>query len=339
MPFRVVDSFDEPSDGNEVLLVVDRWNDWFTWVTQFHVVIVTGDRARIGIGNVKIGFSGMESTAAVTRPFLGQGFLRLNAPWFSIGQDENYYESLNELGEDFRAAYLADMRDLAADLPLLEATRSEQVVTESLLRDISIDRVRTRFHSLASGNAALTNFAFKFTLPQDARTPEAPPELTFEVVPNSVPPTNVHVIIGRNGVGKTRCFDCLSRSFLGLRTRDGGAPGILQSLNPLTDILGVDLGFAGLVTVSFSPFDEYGPLVASTAHLEVKYAYVGLIREAAESSEGRGTVQDDDPSILTIKGRPELTKDFLKSLDACRVGARHRLLTAALVILEADPLF
>lgn len=34
-----------------------------------------------------------------------------------------------------------------------------------------------------------------------------PPSLTFNVVPESQPPTNVHVIIGRNGVGKSRLLN------------------------------------------------------------------------------------------------------------------------------------
>lgn len=339
MVFRIVDSGLATSDGNEVLLVLDRWNDWYTWVTQFHVVVVKADNTRVNVGNVKIAFAGMTTSNPVTSNFLTTTFPRLNAPWFSIGQDENYYETLNDLGDQFRDTYLSDLRDVARDLALLEEHAGEEVFRRSLLRDIDLGRVRTRFHALATGNLTLTNFAFRFKFPPDSRVQEPPPELTFQVTPNSSPPSNVHVVIGRNGVGKTRCFDYLSRTFLGLRTRDGGSPGTLEPLNTLDQLIGKGHGFAGLVTASFSPFDEYGPLVASTAGLEVKYSYIGLIREVAESTESRGTGGQDDPSTLTIKGRPELTKDFLKSLEACRVGARRKRLSTALEILEADPLF
>ena len=59
MTFRIVDSYSSPSSGNEVLLVRDNWNDWFTWVTQFYVVVVTADKQRIDIGQVKIAKKGM----------------------------------------------------------------------------------------------------------------------------------------------------------------------------------------------------------------------------------------------------------------------------------------
>lgn len=72
LSFRVVDSTSAPSSGNEVLLGRDNWNDWFTWVTQFHVIVVTGDRRRIDIGNVKIARAGMTSESAVSSALLGR---------------------------------------------------------------------------------------------------------------------------------------------------------------------------------------------------------------------------------------------------------------------------
>lgn len=338
MVFRVVDSALAASKGNEVLLVVDRWNDWFIWVTQFHVIVVKADGTRVSVGDVKIAFAGMTRDAPIASTFLPITFSHLEAPWFSIGQNENYYETLNDLGDEFRDAFLFNLRDVAWDLALLDENAGEEVLRKSLLRDIDLERVRRRFHALATGNLALTNFAFKFRLPPDARMEGPPVELTFQVVPDSLPPSNVHVIIGRNGVGKTRCFDHLSRTFLGLRTREGNSPGALEPLGDLAQLIGESHGFAGLVTVSFSPFDEYGPLVVPAANLSVKYSYIGLIREAAEAVENRGT-DDQNPGTLTIKGRSELTKDFLKSLEACRIGARRKRLVTAFEILEADPLF
>ena len=47
MSFRIVESASAPSNGNEVLLVRDNWNDWFTWVTQFYVIVVTQENQRI----------------------------------------------------------------------------------------------------------------------------------------------------------------------------------------------------------------------------------------------------------------------------------------------------
>lgn len=347
MLFRIVGSISAPSDGNEVLLVRDNWNDWFIWVTQFYVIVVTLDNQRIDIGQVKIAKSGMTHESAVSSALLPDTFPQLDETWFSIGQTENYYEQLNELGDQYRDRYLEAIRDIARTPEMLEKYASEAVLKRSLLRDINIDRVRNRFHRLSIGDAALTKFAFSFTFPQDPHTTDAPPELRFQVTPASNPPTNVHVVIGRNGVGKTRSFDYLARAFLGIPARNGGPVGTLTSLNPQNpfNLFGLDNplvgkghGFAGLVTVSFSPFDEYGPLVSSNSRLEVKYAYVGLIRESAEQISPTSD-DDDELATLTIKGRSELAKDFIKGISACRGAARRRRWLRAVELLEADPLF
>lgn len=341
MSFRIVESASAPSNGNEVLLVRDRWNDWFTWVTQFYVIVVTPENQRIEIGHVKIGQAGMTPEAAVTADLLPAAFPQLDEPWFSIGQTENYYEQLTELGDQYRDWYLSAIRDVARTPSMLSEYADEEVLQQSLLRDLDTDRVRNRFNRLAHGNSALTNFAFRFIFPQDPRTTDAPPQLSFQVKPDSNPPSNVHVVIGRNGVGKTRCFDYLSRAFLGLPARDGGAVGEigpLTSLGTLSPYAGKGHGFAGLVTVSFSPFDEYGPLVSSNAKLEVRYDYIGLIRESAEQMSPAGD-NENKPATLTIKGRPELARDFLKGIAACRGASRRRRWLRAIELLEADPLF
>ena len=126
--FRVVDSASAPSNGNEVLLGRDNWNDWFTWVTQFHVIVVTEDRRRIDIGNVKIAKAGMTPESAVGSALRDPVFSKLEAPWFSIGQTENYYEQLNELGEQLRDEYLLAMRDMARNPSLLEEYAAEEVL-------------------------------------------------------------------------------------------------------------------------------------------------------------------------------------------------------------------
>lgn len=339
MSFRIVDTTSAPSAGNEVLLVRDNWNDWFTWVTQFYVVVVTQDLRRIDLGHVKIARAGMTAQSAVTVALLPSFFNDLEAPWFSIGQNENYYEQLNELGVEYRDWYLHAIRDMAFRPALLDQYAEEEVLHRSLLRDIDLGRVRSRFNRLAGGDAALTNYAFRFTFPQAVGTANPPPQLTFQVIPASSPPTNVHVVIGRNGVGKTRCFDYLSRAFLGLPARGGGQAGELGPLGLANPFLGKGHGFAGLVTVSFSPFDEYGPLVSSTSRMEVRYSYIGLIRESAEQIRPSDVGEDDELATLTIKGRPELARDFLRSIAACRGAARRRRWLRAVELLEADPLF
>jgi predicted ATPase len=258
-----------------------------------------------------------------------------------MGQSENYYETLEDFGTEYREWFLKALRDCAFDLSILESNKFESVLSGSLLRDIDMQRVKTRFHRLANGDAELTPYDFKYLLPADPLSPDPPPLLSFSVRPNSYPPTNIHVLIGRNGVGKTRCFDLLSRAFLGMAASDGGAPGSLtHEAGRSTSWRHEDRSFAGLVTVSFSPFDKYGPLVGEDPNLSVKYDYVGLIRETAIDAAPQPQDESGNPRAnITIKSHVELTEDFIKSIEACRRGARHGRWTRALKVLEADPLF
>jgi hypothetical protein len=78
-----------------------------------------------------------------------------------------------------------------------------------LLRNVSRATVRNQFNRLALGGTRLSAYEFSYTYPSPRGGPRvgesAQPDLN--VVPESQPPTNVHVIIGRNGVGKSRLLN------------------------------------------------------------------------------------------------------------------------------------
>ena len=184
-----------------VYLVPDNWNDWWKWVTQFTAVVVDELGIITTLGSVKIGQKGMAGGDADASPHLPDRFKRLTADFFSLGQTENYYETLAELGDDRRVEYLRSLRDCVFDLSILDDNATEPVMIGSLLRDKSVDRVRKRFNRLAHGNAALTRFSFEYQFPAAEKALDASPVLTFDVRPDVLPPTNVHVLLGRNGVG------------------------------------------------------------------------------------------------------------------------------------------
>lgn len=346
MKFRIVEDSSASSGGDEILLALDPWNDWFVWKTQFFAVYVDGTGKRTELGQVKVGRLGMNEKNSVSHELMEHHFSRLSAPWFSIGQSEDYYQQLIELGDTFREQYLTAMRDLAFDPVTLEEVEGESVVMRSLLRDISDERVRNRLNRLAHGNAALSSYDFSFSFPMDSESNAPPPVMDFLVVPHSTPPTNVHVIIGQNGAGKSRCFDLMSRTLLGLRARGGAEPGKItragKELSPFM-LSWDDQEFAGLVNVSFSPFEDYGPLLPADGENDFRYAYVGLIRESAveiERREAPATILSPQDQIQsqtpTIKGRLELANDFVDALKECRLPGRRKRWLSAIELLEAD---
>ncbi len=130
---------------------------------------------------------------------------------------------------------IVELNDFSYDLELFDRAYGEEVVGESLLRSVRSSLVRDRFHRLAHGNATLTRFEFEYLFPKPNKDINEP-TLSFYVDPTSIPPTNIHVLIGRNGVGKTRCFKNLTKS-IALLSKEKQAEdspfGILRSLDSI----------------------------------------------------------------------------------------------------------
>lgn len=308
-------------------LVNDRWDDWGKFATMFaaHLIDEVGERHELG--SVKIGHAGLRSgpagtTAANTRrPALPQTFDSLDHNYFSLGQTETYYEALSGVSPDLRIKYLRGLRDCAYDLEIFKQNLMEEVMVESLLRDVSEINVSKRFHRLAHGDATLTKFQFQYDFPDVPEVGQVP-TLAFAVRPFSVPPTNVHVLIGRNGVGKTRTIQRMASALLS--ENQLADCGRFTRLGDNAD----EWSFAGLVWISFSAFDEFD--LPPTRNGRMHATQVGL---RGRRETGEGTLE------AYLKPRAELTRDFLRALESCRSGPRASRLAAALETLESDPIF
>jgi len=195
-------------------LVHDNWNDWRKFKTMYTLYVVITPGVYRNVGSVKIGEKGM--TDATVSPDLPEHFDYLGDQFFSIGQDEDYYQTINQL-EGFRDQIYAGLRDCAFSQEIFSESLSEYIMGESLLRSLSTQSVRGRLHRLAHGNAELTHFGFVYSIPSDVIAGDT--ELRFDVSPSSTPSTNVHVLIGKNGVGKTRCLSGMIGAMTKTRAR------------------------------------------------------------------------------------------------------------------------
>lgn len=336
MLFTVIENWNEvPADARDrAFLVVDNWDDWFEFRTTFTLWVFDENAARHHLGSVKIGQVGLVGARAapdlpkgLRTPDIDKSFDALGPQFFSLGRDENYYETLMGLSANWRNRVLVGLRDFAYDLDLFEAVRHESVTTTSLLRGISASIVRGRLNRLAHGNAVLTEFKFNYVLPIRADG-VVPPTIRFEVKPDSIPPTNVHVLIGRNGVGKTQCMRGLAEALLG-RPPLAGENHIGQlAVEAIDDADEGEWYFAGLVMVCFSAFDDF--ILAPRVGDRVSSNHVGLV--------GLTTGQDGE-AVNTMKSLPDLAADFCDSFEACRHGLRSDRWRTAVATLESDDLF
>lgn len=308
-----------PRDGRRGVcyLTTDRWND-FGFETQFFLTYLEADGAQHEIGSVKIGGCGWSEDQL--KPDLMARFNELGDDLFSVGQDDDYYSRLRALPDRKGEAIMTALRDVAYNNEIFEQVRNETVTRVSLLRELSAAAVTGRLHRLAHGQVQLTPYSFSYHWPtSDGDTHDT---LQFQVVPHVQPPTNIHVVIGRNGAGKTRLLHGMGSALVG----GSDAEHVGRFLVGVDDATANDI--ANVVSVTFSAFDPFDPLPeAATRNREIKYSYVGLRHEPVDGQ--RATTKDAD----------ELAEEFASSLRRCTKGARRRRWLHAVKTLSGDPNF
>lgn len=306
---------------SQVLLWTDDWDDWFTYSTQYIVFIFDNMGVRHRIGNVKIGQFGMKS--GQRRPNLQPEFDRIGDEFFSVGQDDEYYENLTKLGTEIRDRVLQGLGDIALDADRFLRAMDEKVTGISLLRSVTRSTVEGQFRRLATGGARLNEFRFVYTTPPVRRLATGRAILSFEVKPDSMPPTNIHVLIGRNGVGKTHMLNNMSKAIIE-KQPDETQFGTFECTTEDKS------SFANLVSVTFSAFDPFEPLPTRKDRLNgLPCAYVGLKR-LGKTANG---------SPLPPKTPEKLSEEFGASVLVCSQGARLSRWRRALEMLETDPIF
>lgn len=326
MFFNVIQSHTRvPSEARlKSFLLVDNWDDWFKYNTMYSLVVFDEDGNRHAIGGVKIGQFGMEN--GQRRADIPDSFDQLDEIFFSLGQDDSYYVDLNELGPDLRDRILIGLRDIARDGNLFERALNEDVTGLSLLRSVSRSTVKGQYSRLAYGGARLTRYEFQYKAPKWPKSRVDPVELTFAVEPESMPPTSIHVLIGRNGVGKTHLLHHMARALVDAKA---GIPEVGEFISETEDIIS-DSIFSNVVSVTFSAFDPFQPLSERRDKSKgTHYSYIGL--------KHIGTTLEGKP--LGPKSPGQLSAEFGKSALLCSKGARAKRWRRALQMLEADPIF
>lgn len=338
MKFRKVKNTPDKSEKNTVYLVKDAWNDWFYWETLFTMFYSNDTGELYKIGNTKIASKGMKDLSALSEdekgqpfntPDLPEVFPSLDESFFSLGQSENFYETLNQISRNIRIEILNGIRDCAYDLEIYENYKSHPAMKESLLRDVSERNIKESLHAIAYEEDHNKPFNFSYLFPnRDVNEKEI--RLEFSVNNKDMPQSNIQAVIGRNGVGKTTLFSGFIKGVIKLNTENENPVGSLQVKE------GIEWGdnstyFNSLNLCSYSPFDRFGPVGSNILPSGVKYQYIGLM-----VLDLRG---NDKEQKLRPKSSDELHAEFCSSMQECLVGVRRKRWEECLNILENDPLF
>lgn len=319
-----------PKEGMEVgYLWTDQWDDWFTYNTMYYFTYFDRAGRKHEIGSVKIGQFDWEKKQR--RPNIPKRFEALSDEFFSLGQDIDYYKALMGLPEDERVVIFRALRDTAYDEELYARAIQEDVMTESLMRSSGARKTEIQYRAVIKEGVELTPFKFSYRSAKTPRSLTDPIELSFEVAPYASPPTNIHVLIGRNGVGKTRLLNGMTRALVdptSTRQRDGDFSFEESDFDLLSDSSET---FANLVSVTFSAFDEF-LTIGDT--LDKKKAIIGYTNVGLKKLVGR----KQDRKIIT-QDIARLSVDFANSALICSRGVRRSRWKRALETLETDSLF
>lgn len=193
----------------------------------------------------------------------------------------------------------------------------------SLLRDISINTLKKQFNRISHGGAVLTSYDFSFKYNKNIKAEQKEYNfLDFHVNPESRVATNIHVIIGRNGAGKTRLLhnmvesyfnENLSDYFIEYNTTDEDFEDNNQGKNI----------FPNLVYSSYSAFDDMKILRGEN------YNYLGLRKE----------ISNGEKISYGTKNLDELAEEFVKSFKNCMTYEKAPRLAKALKMLEFESIF
>lgn len=317
--FEVIENNLRVPNGHKMraFLHIDNWNDWFIYYTLYYLTIYDSEGNYHDIGRIKIGEKGMMAG----RPAIPNEFTKLAENFFSLGQDADFYENLYKLNNDLLIQIVSGLNDIVYNRNSFVAVLNENVTQVSLLRSVSPASIRGQFYRLLQGGARLSKYKFKFTLPSGKNV--AGLTVEFSVEPESDPPTNIHVLIGRNGVGKTHLLNNMVLYLVEDKINHLDSGFSSQNDESIDDI------FSGVVSVSFSAFDPFNPLrVQKIQAIGIRYSYVGL-----KYIEKNG-------HDYNLMDHSKLAEEFAESLHFClKSGGKGMQWENALISLETDPLF
>lgn len=273
------------------------------------------------LGTVKIGSTHQEPGRRALLPGRYSGLDDERRPhlWFSVGQDDTYYANIARLGDARRVSILTAMSDMAFSREAFKEAMEHTVTLVSLLRHISQVTVLVQFRRIAVGGKHLVSYHFSYAPPTDQAGDSA--TLDFRADPGSTPPSNVHVLIGRNGVGKTTLLKQIAHAAVHVGSSETNGTFLLHPSLP-----GVTKGMPmNVVSVSFSAFDPFSGFVDVSPDLNISFEYVGLHVSAGNHSER--------------KSYEDLAAEFTNSLAVIHATGRLQRWAHAVGALMTDPAF
>lgn len=319
----------ESSGKNEKFLYLEpnNWDDYSyksTYILYFH-----SDKKSTAIGEVKI----VDRDIDVGRVIVPDGLDKLPANFCSVGQTESYYKKLQAISKEDRENILVSLNDCAYDGYILNIFKDLPQFKSSAVRFSQAEQ------ALAFGieifNRKQTQDispSQSFTFKTQLKGFQSDHKLSFHFFGKNEKkiPSNVNVIVGRNGTGKTQLLSDLAKTVSGY-----GFDDKKDLISSRDNKLGKSsLSFGPVIVISYSAFDNFEiPGKDEQEREELKtmghvhgYKYCGL-RERIGDGQYR------------LKDIEEITKEFSENYKKIKKSEFSQQWTECVQHVLNDPSF
>jgi energy-coupling factor transporter ATP-binding protein EcfA2 len=307
MQFHVVPHFGRRPPPNTkfpcALLVRDNWND-FGWQTTFEATIFMSSIDEVVVGPTKILIKGKTVTD------IKEGLDKIGVPFCSIGQTFDFYRNLQHVPENVRERFLNELNDIVHNPQKATRLLDDRGFDQSLLR--FGEALKLHQEGLAAlGPAEQVPFTFKFTCRLDDALGDH--EVNFAFLDQTLVPSRINVLVGKNGSGKTKFLAKLAAAISGANTPGG----IFEPKRP---------PFSKTLGIAYSPFDPFADIaqLASSA----SFRYCGLF-DGQNGLKSRVTVEHECAETYNQAKHKQRDSDWFEAIKLVFPGdeAVTRLLT------------
>lgn len=232
------------------------WNDWFKWMTSFHLRYHESKLSQVSIGFLKI----MKLNATNTNSVLPDNFTFLDSTFCSVGANEEFYLTMKDkLPKNYHSVFLA-LRDAAIFPSIKEEFENDDCFNNSLLRDSEAKQLLDSARYIMNGIDVRSyyKFSYAFLPPYSPDDNENIVNLDFNFKYGTYFDQRIYAIIGKNGTGKTTLLSRMANDFAQANSKN------IIPQKPL---------YNKVITISFSFFDK---LPLPTSNAQFNYTYLGL---------------------------------------------------------------
>lgn len=274
-----------------ILLVPSNWDDYGN-KTTFHAYLYDSTYMLEDIGEVKIAFlgemkvHGFDFSQFYTKNHLPQSFDKLDESFCSLWQSAETYSKVRKIEKEHHLNIFKSLNDIVTQIKKIDELLNNNVVSSSLFRFVSRFECVNHFYRIYKGKTPLIDFNFKFTYEKVEENSDN--SIDFKINVKSLPPTNIHALIGSNGCGKTYTIKNIVRNFINTSE--------------------IDREIESLFLISFNPFDSYQQIVDDSTNMDTHnhskkaFNYIGI-----------RSIEDFNHN----KNVNEMADQFLESYEAC----------------------